>query len=141
MIAPDVNVLVAAFRADHPHHEPARRALEEAQRGGDVIVLLDLVRVGFVRIVTSRRIFANPDRVDDALMFADALVVSPFGVLDTPMPGRWERVRAVCGRSGATGELLADAYIAAAALELGAAVVSFDTDFARFDDVRWVRPA
>jgi predicted nucleic acid-binding protein len=29
-IAPDVNVLVAAFRADHPHHTTARIWLEQA---------------------------------------------------------------------------------------------------------------
>lgn len=141
MIVPDVNVLVAAFRPDHDHHGPALRALEDARGAGVPVALLDLVRLGFVRVVSSRRIFVNPDPVADALAFADALVAAPVGVLDTPTPGRWARVADVCGRSRVHGELVVDAYIAAAAIELGATVVSFDTDFARFDDVRWVRPA
>lgn len=140
MIVPDVNVMVAAFRRDHDHHAPARAALEDARHAGSPVAVLDLVRVGFARIVSSRRIFVNPDTVADALAFADALAAAPVGMLDTPSAGRWTRVADVCARAGAQGELLVDAYIAAAAIELGATVVSFDTDFARFDDVRWVKP-
>lgn len=141
MIVPDVNVLVAAFRSDHDHHTPARRALEQARSDGVPVMVLDLVRVGFARIVSNRRIFVNPDSVADALAFVDVLAGAPTGVLDTPTAGRWARVAELCARSGVQGELLVDAYIAAAAIEFGATVVSFDTDFARFDEVRWVRPA
>jgi hypothetical protein len=40
----------------------------------------------------------------------------------------------------ALGDLSADAYIAAMAIDHGCAVVSLDRDFARFDRVAWRRP-
>ena len=38
------------------------------------------------------------------------------------------------------GNLVTDAQLAALALEHGVPVVSVDSDFARFDAVRWVNP-
>jgi predicted nucleic acid-binding protein len=38
--------------------------------------------------------------------------------------------------SGAAGNLVTDAHLAALAIEHGAAVVSYDRDFARFEGVR-----
>ena len=39
-----------------------------------------------------------------------------------------------------TGNLVPDAQIAAQAIELGVAVASVDSDFARFPEIRWVNP-
>ncbi|WP_227993973.1 MULTISPECIES: hypothetical protein [unclassified Pseudactinotalea] len=39
-----------------------------------------------------------------------------------------------------TGNLVPDAQLAALGLSLGVAVVSADSDFARFPEVRWVNP-
>jgi hypothetical protein len=36
--------------------------------------------------------------------------------------------------------LIADAHLAALAIEHGLTVVSADTDFARFSDIRWENP-
>jgi predicted nucleic acid-binding protein len=38
------------------------------------------------------------------------------------------------------GNLIADAQLAALALEHGIPLVSADTDFARFTDLRWINP-
>ena len=45
-MTPDVNVLVAASRADHPHHEPARAWLEaalDAASASDGLLLMPMV--------------------------------------------------------------------------------------------------
>lgn len=39
-----------------------------------------------------------------------------------------------------TARLVPDAQLAALAIEYGVPLVSADTDFARFDEVRWVNP-
>jgi uncharacterized protein len=54
--------------------------------------------------------------------------------------GRFRPDYAACRRSEASADLVPDAVLAAVALEHGAAVVSFDRDFARFEGVDWIRP-
>ncbi|MGI8573941.1 MAG: PIN domain-containing protein [Egibacteraceae bacterium] len=46
----------------------------------------------------------------------------------------------LCTAADATGDLAADAGLAALALEHGCEIVSFDRDFARFEGIRWLRP-
>jgi len=41
---------------------------------------------------------------------------------------------------GVAGNLIADALLAAVAVEHGLAVYSADSDFARFPEVEWVNP-
>jgi hypothetical protein len=42
--------------------------------------------------------------------------------------------------SGATGNLVTDAYFAALAIEHGLTVCSADADFARFPNLKWINP-
>jgi len=59
-----------------------------------------------------------------------------------PAPG--PRHREILGRLVLDGDLrgnvVTDAHIAALAIEHGTAVCSFDSDFARFADLRWTDP-
>jgi predicted nucleic acid-binding protein len=77
-MTPDVNMLVAAFRADHVHHERAHGWLasvrEACVRGRESLTVLPMIAVGFLRVVTSARVFKQPDSVEDALAFIDALL-------------------------------------------------------------------
>ena len=57
-----------------------------------------------------------------------------------PGPMHLDLFESLCRTSDSTGDVTADAQLAAIAVEHGAEVVSFDRDFARFDDVRWSRP-
>ena len=55
-MTPDVNVLVAASRTDHPHHAVARDWLEEAlgrSSTGAAFTLMPMVLASFLRLVTS----------------------------------------------------------------------------------------
>ena len=79
-MTPDVNVLVAASRADHPHHAVARAWLEaalDASMAGAAFTLMPMVLVSFVRLVTSPKIFRLATPIEDAVAFADALLTSP----------------------------------------------------------------
>jgi hypothetical protein len=59
-MTPDINVLVAASRSDHPHHTVALRRLEAAIGGpaaGGTLTLMPKVPASFLRLVTSPGIF------------------------------------------------------------------------------------
>lgn len=79
-MTPDVNVLVAASRADHPHHGVARDWLEAAvgsSETGAVLTLMPMVLASFLRLVTSPKIFQQATPIEDAVAFVDALLASP----------------------------------------------------------------
>jgi uncharacterized protein len=129
-VTPDVNVLVAAFRADHPHHRWARAWLDEALLAcmtGARLRLVPIVTASFLRLVTHPRIFVQPAPIGDALDFIDALLELP-GV-DMPAVGtEWPLLRQLCLDKKLKANELPDAWLAAAALQLGEHVVTFDSD-------------
>lgn len=100
----------------------------------------ELVLSGFVRVATHPRIFSPPAPVDRALAFATALRMQPNAVLLTPGPRHWEIFERLCLAAGAKGNLVADAYLAALAIETGSDWITSDRDFSRFPGLRWRHP-
>jgi hypothetical protein len=49
-------------------------------------------------------------------------------------------LRELLSQSGTAGNLTTDAHLAALAIEHGAELCSTDTDFGRFQRLRWVNP-
>jgi uncharacterized protein len=66
-MTPDVNLLVAASRRDHPHHEIAAQWLRVAVETGQVS-LLPMVVTSIVRVVTNAKIFPAPTSSKIALL-------------------------------------------------------------------------
>ena len=66
--------------------------------------------------------------------YADRLVRMATG------PDNMAILERLCRVAGATGKLVADAQHAAVALEHGCTMVSTDSDFGRFPDLRWQHP-
>lgn len=130
-MTPDVNVLVAASRSDHPHHRVARDWLAQALSGsaqGAGFTLMPMVLASFLRLVTSPRVFQVPTPVEDAVAFADALLASP-GVRLASLGPEWTRLRQLCLERRLAGNDLPDAWLAAAVLQMGEQLASFDRDF------------
>ena len=140
MILPDVNVLVYAHREDAPGHRAYREWLENVIHGDSAFGLSDLVVSGFLRVVTHPRIFAPPSPLGDAMEFAESLRGRPNGVAVTPGPDHWRIFRRLCEESGAKGNLVPDAFLAALAIERGCEWITTDGDFARFPGLRWRHP-
>lgn len=140
MLCADVNVLVDAFRTDAPGHERTRAWLDEARRGNDPLVLLPEVAASFVRIVSNRRIWRLPSSTSDALAFVAAVRASPAVRWQHAGPRQWEIVDGLVRQLGLTGDDIPDAYLAAAALDVGATFVTSDRAFARFRDLRVMPP-
>ncbi len=130
-MTPDVNVLAAASRTDHPHHAVARVWLEEAltaSRAGAAFTLMPMVLASFLRLVTSPKIFQQATPIEDAVGFVDALLASP-GVQLTSLGPEWPKLRKLCLDQQLGGNDLPDAWLSAAVAHLGEHLVSFDRVF------------
>ena len=136
----DVNVLVYAHRTDVPEHEPIRAWLDHARVGAEPLAIPHRVANGFVRVVTHPKVFQQPTPLADAMAFVDGLMGSPATLTIGPGERHWGLVRRLASTVGATGNHVADAALAAIAIEHGAAWVSCDRGFARFPDLRWIHP-
>lgn len=124
---PDVNVLVAAARRDHPHHETALTHLSEAIRTGK-LKLIGVVAAGFLRIVTLPKVFDTPTPADQAVQFIEALVsaVPNIWLADTPA---WPQLVTLSQEQNLKGNDWPDAWIAAQVRLHQETLLSFDADF------------
>ncbi len=130
-MTPDVNVLVAASRGDHPHHAVARAWLEQAAvaaAAGSALALMPMVLASFLRLVTSPKIFQVPTPIDQAVDFVEALLAAPGVHLATLGP-EWPHLRQLCIDHQLTGNSVPDAWLAAATMHFGEHLVSFDRGF------------
>ena len=140
MILPDVNVLVYAYREDMAEHDRYRRWLDGVVNAGRPYGMSELVLSAFVRIVTNRRVFRKPCTSSEALSFTRQLLSPSSCVPVRAGPGHWEIFDLLCRRHAVAGNLVADAYLAAVAMEAGCELVTVDRDFARFTGLRWRHP-
>lgn len=133
-MTPDVNVLVAAFRCDHPHGKQAHDWLSASRRacadGTTTLVLLLVVVAGFLRLVTNPRVFSEPDSIGDAVQFIDALAATPGVEFESGGP-EWPALRAAVLAQRSGGNIVTDVWIAAAVTARSEHLVTFDRDFAR----------
>jgi hypothetical protein len=130
-MTPDVNVLIAASRSDHPHHKTAYTCLDEAIAAcadGASLKLMPMVVTSFLRLVTNSKIFVHPTPVEDAMGFLDALVAVP-GVELPSLGTEWPLFRQLCVEKGLTANDIPDAWLAAAVIQIGEHLVTFDADF------------
>lgn len=140
MILADVNVLVYAFREAAPRHAEYRDWLRATVADREAFGLSELVLSGVVRVLTHPRVFTPPTPIDRAFEYVDALRAQPNAVLVTPGSRHWEIFGALCRRAGATGNLVADAFHAALAIEHGCEWITTDRDYSRFSGLRWRHP-
>jgi uncharacterized protein len=141
VIVLDANVLVALYRADHPHHQLIAPWWARASTSGATVTAPDLVWTGFVRVVTSPRIFAVPATIEEGLGFVRAVRAHPAYLPTGTLPGVLDTFADLCSDGQVTGNLVTDAYIAAVAVSMGAELATLDRDFRRFDGLRILTPS
>ncbi len=138
MQLPDVNVLIYAHREDAPEHARYAAWLKALTSADEPFALSDVVLAGFLRIVTNGRIFDPPTPMETAIAFCQRLVAWPRAVMVVPSRRHWDVFVGLCG--SIQGPLVTDAYLAALAIEHGCELVTTDSDFARFQGLRWRHP-
>jgi uncharacterized protein len=136
----DANVLLYAVNTDAAHHEASRRWLDRAATDDVVVGFSWVSMLAFVRLATKSNVFDRPLGVDDAWDQIDGWLGQANAVVIEPGPNHSTLMRRLLTGAGTAGDLVSDAHLAALAIESRGEVVSFDTDFARFDGVRWHRP-
>lgn len=140
MVLLDVNILVYAHRADAPSHRDYKAWLLNLIQGEASYGVSDLVLSGFLRVATHPRVFDPPSPLEAALQFADEVRDQPNCVVVTPGPRHWSIFIDLCRSSGAKGNLIPDAYLAALAIESGSEWLTADRDYHRFPGLRVRHP-
>jgi uncharacterized protein len=136
----DVNVLVSAYREDALHHERCHAFVDEMINGQANFGLSDMVLSGFLRVVTHPRVFALPSPFEHAAAFVSGLRDQPNARQVAPGDRHWSIFCQLCSDSGAKGNLVPDAYLAALAIEQGCEWITLDRDFSRFPGLKWRSP-
>ena len=140
MIVVDVNVLVYSFDLRSVDHDRYASWLEDVLASDELVGVSDLVLSAFTRIVTHPRILVRPATIETALAFANQVRDATATVLVSPGDRHWSIFERLCRSAGAKGNLVADAFHAALAMESGAEFITTDRDFSRFPGLRWRHP-
>ena len=140
MILPDVNLLIYAYNDQAPQHQLARDWWEGLLNGKAPVGLPWITITGFIRLMTHPRILVTPLDVPSTLGHVRAWLAQP--PVRVVQPGsRFEQLFLdYLARLGTAGNLTTDAHLAALAVEHQAELHSTDSDFARFDGLRWLNP-
>lgn len=136
----DANVLLYAVNESAPQHAASARWLDEALDGGDNVGLSWTVLLAFVRIATNPRIMPSPLSAEEALAQVHDWIAAPSAHVLAPGERHAALLERLILATGTAANLVNDAHLAALAVEHRAGVVTYDTDFARFDGVRANRP-
>ena len=141
MILADVNVLLQAFNPDGSEHGLCRSWLNQVTSGDRRFGMSPQVLSAVARIATHPRVFPRPTPVLDALRACDFLLQHPNCAVIQPGSRHWEIFSSLCIDADARGNLVADAWFAALAIEAGCEWITLDRDFARFKGLRWRTPS
>ncbi len=140
MIVPDLNLILYAYNDSSPYHQPASRWWGDLLRGPETVGIPWAVATGFVRLITGPHVMGQPATTDLALDTVEEWFRLPH--VSPLEPGRehLSLMRRALATTGAGGNLVNDAHVAALAIEHGAEVHSNDGDFGRFPGLRWRNP-
>ncbi len=140
MILIDLNLLIYAVNEDAFYHTQARDWLEARLGGTESLGSPWIVLLGFLRIMTSGKIFPRPLKEDEAVEIIDRWLQHPLVRVPDSKPDHWNLVRELTLESGTAGNLTSDIHLAAIAIQNGAKLYTLDADFSRFRGLRWEKP-
>jgi hypothetical protein len=137
MIIPDLNILLYAVDSSSSRHRESKTWLEQSINSGkDTIGIPWVVHLGFLRLVTSPRVFPKPLSIETACAWIDNLKSHPAVVSVDPGKAHAAILRHLLFTVGTAGNLVSDAHLAALALEQDATLVTGDRDFLRFQGLK-----
>jgi toxin-antitoxin system PIN domain toxin len=140
VILVDANLLLYAYYPRAAQHAPARRWLEQALSGPDLVRFAWMTISAFLRIGTNPRAFERPLSFDEAAAAVKSWLDQPCAGILEPGERHWEILAEVASEGQAVGSLLTDAALAAIAIEHGAVLHTTDRDFARFPRLKYANP-
>ena len=140
MILHDVNLLVYAVDESSPFHQSTNAWWNESLSASVPVGLCYPSILGFLRLVTNRRVFTDPLPLPSASALLEEWIEQPNTTFVLPTARHWPILSSLLATTGATGNLTTDAHIAALAIEHGYTVYSSDADFGRVQNLSWINP-
>jgi toxin-antitoxin system PIN domain toxin len=140
MILPDVNILVYAYDETSKRHALARQWWEKRLNGTQLIGLPWVVVLGFIRLLTNPKIYANPYSSPELLAIIGTWLEQPQVKIIHPSERHFTLLADLLEQTGTAGNLTTDAHLAALAIERGLTLCSTDADFRRFPGLKWKNP-
>lgn len=140
MIFPDINLLIYAYDSASKQHEESAEWLEAILNGTNPVCFSWHTIMGFMRILTTVRMVPAPFTAKEAMETAHQLLQVPVARMLEPGEKHFEIFRGLVETSGISGARLADAHIAALAIEHGATFASVDKDFRVFESLKLINP-
>lgn len=138
MRVPDTNVLIYAMDERSPHWEEASDWLEGVLSSETRTGFAWLAVVGFIRISTMPALFDDPFDHDEAVSTVEGWLAQPHAeIVEPPKQGHPAEIRRLLDQAGTAANLTSEAHLAAIALHHNATLVSFDSDFKRFEGLRF----
>jgi toxin-antitoxin system PIN domain toxin len=137
---PDLNLLIYAVDRRATPHKAASRWWNETLSGTETVGLAWSVMLGFVRLTTSPRVVRSPLDPGQAIDYLDRWLAHPVVTIVEPTLRHTAVLRDLLAGTGTGGNLVADAHLAALAIEHGATLCSADRDFGRFPGLRLMDP-
>lgn len=135
-----MNVLIYAFRRDSKRHALCKAWLDKVVRSDEQFGLSQLVLSAVIRITTNPRVFVEPSSLDEAFAYCANLLDQPHCEIVFPGPRHWTIFERLCLEADVRGPRVADAWLAALAIEHGCIWITHDRDFARFPGLEWREP-
>ena len=140
MILVDANLLVYAHVSSTVPHAKARHWLDGRLNGTSQVALPWPSLLAFVRLVSNPRVFARPLTVAQAWTQVESWLAVPIVWIPQPTDRHKEVLARLVANETFRSNLVADAHLAALAIEHGLTLCSADGDFARFAGLRWENP-
>lgn len=136
----DANILLYSVDETSPHHQRAKSWLEAALNGSRRIGIPWQSYWAFLRIATNPRALENPLDPASAWDLVEGWLDAPTTWVPQPSSGHRQILGWLLTDLDIRGNLVTDAVLAAFCVEFGLAIVSNDSDFARFNEIRWINP-
>jgi uncharacterized protein len=135
----DVQLLLYAVFESYQEHSISLAWFESILNNSSILIGLPLNSLlGFVRIATAR--VPAPITMSEALGQAEVWIAQPNVFVPQPAQDHFSRVANFIRQVNGNHELVADAHLAALAIEHSAIMCTHDSDFARFTGLRLFDP-
>lgn len=140
MIVPDINLLIYAHNDQSPYHEIARQWWENVLNGSEPVGIPWVVSTGFIRLMANPRAVAAPVSTAEAARYVQEWFqhdhIKPINPGDDHLRFLLQNLQVAAGGPNS----VADAHIAAIAMEHRAEVHTNDSDFDCFSSLKRRNP-
>jgi toxin-antitoxin system PIN domain toxin len=140
VILVDTNLLLYAEDSLSEHHDAARPWWDEQLSGSAPVCLCWPVLTAFIRIGTNARLHQRPLPIGEAIERVQSWFEQPCVRVLHPTDGHWPIFQRMLREGKAAGNLVADAHLAALAIEHNCVLQTTDADFTRFKGLKWNNP-